>query len=156
MMVADIYEFRVERLFREAPDRLEATRRNPVTGGHWVSGLDPVEPQKQAAYRALRAQAWFASKNPGMPPLPLSYKDREDLKGQGGVRYIIALYARSLASLDYDLVSHPCFHTYACGVMASSYTPGFIKNDPDLLERYPPRTLEHLGPGLYFDPAESP
>jgi hypothetical protein len=44
-----LYEFQVDQLFREAADRLVETRRNPVTGSKWLNGVDPVEPQKDAA-----------------------------------------------------------------------------------------------------------
>jgi hypothetical protein len=44
----------VDRMFAKAPDRQEEIRTNPVTGGRWVSGVDPVDPQKQSAGRATR------------------------------------------------------------------------------------------------------
>jgi hypothetical protein len=47
----------VEWLFRTAPDRFWKIRENPVTGGHWVSGEDPIEAQKKIAIKALKARA---------------------------------------------------------------------------------------------------
>jgi hypothetical protein len=104
----------------------------------------------------LAAREWIALDNPNLPQLPLSYTEREALKGQGGVGYIMSVFARSLKAQKNDTSKHPSFHAYASGVMASPYAPGFIKTDPDLLDRYPPRALPGLGPGLYFDPAASP
>ena len=145
----------VDRLFREAPDRLSPTRQNPVTGSSWVSGLDRPGPQKRAARRALVAREVFAWKNPGMPPLPLSYAEREKLKGKSGVDYIVSVYARSLKAQKYRSIAHPCFPIYARGVMASPFSPDFIIQDQALLKRYPPRPLGGLGPGLYWSPAKS-
>jgi hypothetical protein len=117
----------VERLFREAPDRTYSIRRNPVTGSQWMRGADPIKPQKDIACRALVARARFAWDNPGLPPLPLSYEEREDMK-RGGLPHIIAWYARSLADRYYrDLAGHVSFTPYAWGVMASPYAPDFIK-----------------------------
>ena len=77
----------VDRLFKQAPDRLSPTRENPITGSCWVRGIDRTGPQKRAACRALVARARFAWDNPGMPPLPLSYAEREELKRNSGVDY---------------------------------------------------------------------
>jgi len=52
-----------------------------------------------------------------MQRLPLGYSEREALK-DGGPRHILAWYARSLAKQSYDVLAHPSFHEYACGVMA--------------------------------------
>src|SRR4051794_9428039 len=95
-------ELEVDRLFREAPDRDEKTHRNPVTGTGFTDD-DPIGPQKRAAIRALTARAWFARENPGMPPLPVSYAEREEYRGRGGVHYIVSVYARSLEAQNYDL-----------------------------------------------------
>jgi hypothetical protein len=128
-------------------------RENPVTGSHWISGVDPVEPQMQAAWRALLARQWFAETGPrGAPPLPLSYEEREKLK-IGGPFHIEAWFAESLRCHDeYDYETHPLFDEYARGVMASPYAPDFIKQDQELLKHYPPRALPGLGPGLVWQP----
>jgi hypothetical protein len=144
----------VDRLFRDAPDRLKPTRQNPVTGACWVRGVDRPGPQKRASRRALVAREVFAWKNPGMPPLPLSYAEREKLKENGGPDYIESVYARSLKAQKYDSTVHPGFPLYARGVMASPFTPDFIKHDPAILKDYPPRPLGGLGPGLYWSPAK--
>jgi len=144
----------VDRMFREADDRMYETRTNPVTGGRWVRGLDPIKPQKQAAYRALKARAGFAvTAPPDAPPLPLSYGEREDLK-VGGLSHLVAWYARSLQARNYDVYEHPSFEDYARGVLASPYAPPFITEDEQLTARFPPTPLNGLGPGLYWSPAK--
>ena len=50
-------------------------------------------------------------------PLPLSYDEREDMKGGGLLDYILALYARSLEGRDYDVKEHPSFADYVRGVL---------------------------------------
>jgi hypothetical protein len=147
----------VDRLFREAPDRRWETRTNPVTGTRWVSGLDPIAPQKKAACRAVRARNWFARTAPSdAPPLPLCYGDRERLKYGGGLPRIVAWFARSLEALKYDFDRHPPFEEYACGVMASRYAPRLIKENAELRKRFPPGILDGLGSCLYWDPPKLP
>jgi hypothetical protein len=74
----------VDLMFREAVDRMETVRTNPVTAARWVHGHDPIKPQKQAARRALRAREWFAvTAPPDAPPLPLSYGELQKLKVGG-------------------------------------------------------------------------
>ena len=148
-------EFEVDRLFREAPDRDEKSRRNPVTQAGFTDD-DPIGPQKRAALRALMAREQFARENPGMPPLPVSYNEREEYKGRGGVHYIVSVYARSLVVQNYDVGRHPSFERYACGVLASPYAPDFVTQDEELRRRFPPRPLDGLGSGLYWDPPKSP
>src|SRR5262249_5877706 len=146
-------DFEVDRLFDEASDRFYSLRTNPVTGGLWANGLDPVAPQKERARRALRARLWFAKNGPpDAPPLPLSYGEREDLKCGDYFLYIVALFARSLAAREYDFDVHPSFEDFARGVLASPYKPYFVNEDEELERRYPPRQLEGLGPGCYWEP----
>jgi hypothetical protein len=103
---------------------------------------------------AQLARAHFAANGPpDAPPLPLSYDEREDLKG-GGLPHIVAWYGGSWEARRYSLTGHPSFHDYACGVMAWEHTPYFIKNNEELLRRFPPRSLPGLGPGLYWRPPE--
>src|SRR4051812_18939763 len=148
-----IMRARVDRLFENAPDRHEVYRRNPVDGGQFVSGLDPIEPQKRRAERALLAGEWVCSIAPGGVELPLGYREREDMKcGGSGVERIVAWFARSLNENGYDVERHPSFNDYARGVLASAYAPPFITGAPGLLTRYPPRPLVGLGPGLIWNP----
>ena len=110
----------VERLFSKNPARSGDHCRNPVTGAGYVRGADPIGPQKKAAYRALLAREWFALNGPpDVQPLPVSYHERESLKGQGLFAHIVAWYARSLADRNYDVKEHPPFADYVCGVYGS-------------------------------------
>ena len=102
--------------------------------------------------QALAAREWFKRNGPpDAPPLPLGYYEREALK-VGGPTHIIAWFACSLACRDYAVEKHPSFDDYACGLMASEYTPGFVKNDEELQRRFPPRPLAGIGPGLVWEP----
>jgi hypothetical protein len=101
---------------------------------------------------AHAARSWFAQHGPpDAPSLPLSYEERESLKG-GGLPHMVAWYARSLENLNYDYDGHPSFDDYARGVLASSMAPDFITSDQTLLDRYPPSPLRRLGPGLIWEP----
>jgi hypothetical protein len=140
-------------IFEAAPDRDEPIRRNPVTGGHWVPGLDPFPLQLDAAALALTAQRWFARTGPAdAPPLPISYEERQLLKS-GGLGYIVAEFAASLERNNYDWTRHPSFDDYARGVMASPYTADYVVTDAKLIRRYPPQALPGLGRGLVWCPS---
>jgi hypothetical protein len=103
--------------------------------------------------RAKAAREWFAEHGPAdLQPLPLGYDEREALKDKSAA-HILALYARSLAELKYDVLKHPSFHDYACGTMASEFQGlDSMKKNPELLKRFPPRHLDGLGPGLSWLP----
>jgi hypothetical protein len=142
----------VERLFANCTAQRGQICRNPVTAGSYVAGEDPIKPQKEAAARVLAAREWFRRFGPpGLPPLPLNYDEREDLKS-GGVPHVWAWFARSLEGRDYNVLEHPGWADFAPGVMASEFAPGFIKNDEELKRLYPPKALPGLGPGLYWLP----
>jgi len=135
----------------------------PVVGGHYVSGEDPIEETKELAVRALLARNWFADNGPAdAQPLPLSYDEREDMKGgRGLLYYILALYARSLEGRDYDLEEHPSFPEYVGGVLweaeqvdGLAWLPGYPNELPRLRKRYPPAMLIGMGPGLCWEPPE--
>ena len=124
----------------------------PVIGGHYVSGFDPIERMKETAVRALLARERFALHGPpDAPLLPISHNEREDLK-VGGLKHLMAWFARSLEGLDWKFCEHPSFDDYARGVMASDHAPDFIKKDKELQRRFPPRPLSGLGSGLYWEP----
>jgi hypothetical protein len=146
----------VDHVLSNAADRHETMRRNPFTSGGWVARLDPIEPEKEVAVRAVLARRWHAKYGPAdadLQPLPLGYDERESLK-RGAAPHILAWYARSLYALDYDVVEHPSFHDYACGVMACEFTPPSITQDPQLQRRFPPRHLPGLGGSLMWLPPE--
>jgi hypothetical protein len=142
----------VDRLFRELPGQSGRLCRNPVTGSCFVRGADPIGPQKKRARLALETREWFARHAPpDAPPLPLCYADREHLK-VGGLHHIVAWFARSLGARDYNYRQHPSFADYAAGVLASPDAPGFITKNEELRRRFPPRRLEGLDGGMYWDP----
>ena len=58
----------VERLFSETTASHGEVYENPVTGGRFVYGIEPIEPQKEAACRALLAREWFAVNGPADAP----------------------------------------------------------------------------------------
>ena len=147
----------VDQLFAQAKGARGQTGVNPVTGVQFVWGLDPIAPQKRDACRALVARAYFAWANPGLPPLPLSYGERESIKGRSGIGFILSVYARSFKAGKYDTGRHPQFERYACGVLASRYAPPWIKEDSELIKRFPPKELPGLGSGLYWaNPSAAP
>jgi hypothetical protein len=117
-----------------------------------VFDCDPNGRKERAARR------WFAKHGPrDLQPLPLGYDDRESLKRarhykQGNASYILALYARSLEGADYDVLKHPSFQDYACGLMASDFAHDFIRNDEAMQKRFPPRTLPYLASGALWQP----
>jgi hypothetical protein len=153
----------VDRLFEASAVPHGNTWRNPVTEGRFVSGIDPIHPQKEAARRALAAREWFKENGPpDAPPLPLSEVECSACRVRSvelspavrekrhGFDYIVASYAKSLERRNYDFLEHPSFEDYARGVLASPYTYSWIKEDEHLKELYPPRELPGLGKGLYW------
>jgi hypothetical protein len=153
-----IIKSHVDRLFREAPDRFEKRRQNPVTGGFWLAGDDPIAPQKRMAVLALFAREWFAFYGPhDGQPLPLSDEEIANRKYKWDSKYpllsyIISCFAHSLRSHKYDVNSHPSFDDFARGVVAAGYAPGFIREDEVICKRYPPRPLQGLNRGNCWDP----
>ena len=112
--------------------------------------------------RAYLAREYFAKHGPAdAPPLPLSYDEREDLKeGRGLLSYLVALFARSQDSVEYDLKEHPEIAEYISGVLWEAERIdgdiGTLPNYPDelleLKKRFPPRKMAGLGPGFYWEP----
>jgi hypothetical protein len=54
----------VERLFGEISAKRGELRTNPVTGGEFVYGFDPIKRQKDAAYKRLLVRKYFALRAP--------------------------------------------------------------------------------------------
>jgi hypothetical protein len=84
MRMVEMNDYRIARLVDElfSAHQHGENCQNPVTGGGYVHGEDPVEPQKMRARCALLAREWFAEYGPAdVQPLPLSDGEREDLKG---------------------------------------------------------------------------
>ena len=141
----------VERLFSETTASHGEVYENPVTGGRFVYGIEPIEPQKQAACRALLAREWFALNGPAdAPQLPIAYEEREYLKWRTGrpLDYVVAQYARSLGT-HYDMTEHPSFSEFVSGLLwdhsnGGSGLPLSAEGLAELKKRYPPQKLEGL------------
>ena len=151
----DLVDRMVDELFGGASFRHGEFCENPVTGGGFVYGFDPIGPQKLEAYRALFAREWFALNAPAdAQPLPLSYQQREACKGYGLLRHIVKWYARSLEGRNYDVKEHPSFADYVSGVLWEAGLPAgerfaFLPDYPleDILalkKRFPPRMLKGM------------
>ena len=143
----------VDQLFREIKAKHGGFCHNPVTGGAFVWGIDPIVVQKKAAVRALRAQEWFAVNGPkDAPPLPLSYELREDYREARGLRGVVGFYARSLSRLDYDVRNHPSFDDFARGLMSIDTGLWRIEKDENLKRRFPTCPLAGMTLGAYWAP----
>jgi hypothetical protein len=141
----------VERLFGENPGSHGGQYENPVTGGRFIYGVDPIAPQKDAACRALLAREWFALNRPAdAPQLPITYEEREYLKWRTGrpLDYVVAQFARSLGT-HYDVTEHPSFSEFVSGLLwdhdnSGSGLPLSAEGLAELKRRYPPQKLEGL------------
>lgn len=96
------------------------------------------------------ADAWFCSHGPAGHKLPRGYAERERIKGDDPLSFIVSVFDRSLEANDYRFRTHPRFDDYASGVLASPLVPSFVKEDPQLLAKYPPAELPGLGAGLMW------
>ena len=143
----------VERLFSEISARRGDLCENPVTGGDFVYGLDPLTYQKKIAYRALLAREYFALDAPAdAPPLPINDCDRRYVKMSGGpLNYFAAQYALSMVPRKYDVKGFPSFAEYVSGVLwehdnvgGTSALPFTQEQLIELKRRFPPRKLEGL------------
>jgi hypothetical protein len=147
-----LIEKEVDRLFGEIKARGGQCCDNPVTGGGFVWGIDPIATQKKAAVVALRAQEWFAVNGPrDTPPLPLSHADVEDYRNARGLKGVVGFYARSLARQGYDVKKHPSFDEFARGLMAINTGLWGIEKDENLKKRFPPHPLPGMTPSAFWD-----
>jgi hypothetical protein len=108
----------VERLFGEISAKRGDLCENPVTGGEFVYGFDPIEQQKETAYTRLRAQQYFVLNGPPDAPLiPTEDYERSRAKDAAGLLgFISAQYIWSLEDQD-DLKLHPSFADFASGLL---------------------------------------
>ena len=159
---SELVDREVERLFKESAPVYNQLCRNPVTGGTYIGGLDPTKIQKEQARRPLLTREWFKLNGPAdAQPFPVSYDEREALKGTGLLFHILAWYARSLEGRKYNVIEHPTFVDYASGVLWEGELPkgGFVHlpNYPpeqlcELEVRFPPRMLKGMSPGALWLP----
>jgi hypothetical protein len=140
----------VRRIYKNGPDDVEQNRL--ADWGDFAGPFDTLELYIEPAIRAVLARRLHAVDGPQDPdcqPLPLGWSERQDAMTSGAGR-ILVWFSRSLASLDYDIVHHPSFYDYACGMLA------FEREDSPLLEelkhRFPPRLLPGLDRTSYWSP----
>jgi hypothetical protein len=151
MQSMTFYEQEVDRFFRELRNPPGTICDWPVIGGHFVKGEDDTRRMRQLACKALAARDWFAINGPpDAPPLPLSYVEREDMKGRSPLESMVSLYARSLATSNYAFDKHPSFYDFVCGAMALD----MFWHDDELKKRFPPRPLNGLQKGFIWKAAE--
>ena len=148
-----LIEREVDRLFDEMGAARGDCCHNPITGASFVWGVDPIEPEKRDAVRALRAREWFAENGPpDAPPLPLSHDEIEDARNARGLKGVVGFYGRSLALRQWDTREHPPFDDFARGLMASDTASWGIEKDAVLQGQFPPRPLEGMGPDKHWRP----
>ena len=143
----------VERLFGEISAKRGELCENPVTGGDFVYGFDPIEQQKNAAYKRLLARAYFALHGPPDAPLmPTDDYERNRAKyATGLLGFITAQFIWSMESQN-DLKVHPPFADFAAGMLwqhdnnvEGCFLPYFpAEQFAELKGRFPPRKLEGL------------
>jgi hypothetical protein len=143
----------VDDAFDTAPDKYDYSRRNPILGGDFLPEFDSIEAQKEDALRAVLARLWHAKKYAldfDLQPLPLGRDEREHMQGRGPAGHMLKWHARSLEARDYDIIEHPPFHDFVCGMMTD--IEGFPEFE-ELRDRFPPRVLPGLDPKLsYWEP----
>ncbi len=141
----------VEHLFGGISARRGELCENPVTGGEFVYGFDPIGLQKKIAYHALLAREDFALNGPAdAPQLPLEHWECEQVRWSGRpLDYLTAQYAKRMVAL-YDVKTHLSFDDYARGVLwehdnvAGSALPFTPEQLTEIRRRFPPQKLEGL------------
>jgi len=158
-MTVDPFRVQVARLFAECRKKhLGQCCEIPVLGGSYVPGEDDEKKLKKEAVGALRAREWFENNAPAdAQPLPISCRELEDRRYTHGdhpvLDFCVALYGFSLSVNEFDLATHPSFGDFVSGVLASEYSPDFVKEDDEGLgKRYRPRALPGLNEGLCWNP----
>lgn len=143
----------VDGAFDTAHDRFDHRRRNPILGGEFMPEFDSIAVQKEDAVRAVLARLWHTKKYPlafDLQPLPLNRDERENMQGRGPVGHLVKWYARSLEARGHDVIEHPLFHDFACGMMTDLESWPKFNNVRD---RFPPRPLPGLDPKYsYWEP----
>jgi hypothetical protein len=149
---------KVDRLFEELNAKRGDYCFNPVTGGTFIWGEDPIKPQKEDACCALAAREWFAVNGPpDAPPLPLSHEECEDYRRSSGLMKIVGFFGRSVRkTAKYDIQGHPSFEDFARGLMASNSGLWRVESDEEMRKRFPPRHLPGMTGGLYWEPPQKP
>jgi hypothetical protein len=153
-MTTSIIKEHVNKLFSDAAPMSGDLCINPVIGGIWLAGEDPIIVQKNRARRALVAREWFYIHGPkDAPPLPLSGSEQAALRYRDPLGHLVVDFARSLEENGWEINNHPSFEDFARGVLASAHSPDFTRKNEALLKRYPPRPLSGIRRGQVWRPA---
>src|SRR5262245_37951500 len=101
------------------------------------------EPFLERLTNALCARKWYAQQKPdGLPELPLTAHACQALReSSDGPLVLLGCFGYSLKFVRWAYQSHPGFHAYCRGVLASSLTPAALRNDPELKREFPPTAL---------------
>ena len=143
----------VDQVFNEIGAKHGEWCLDPIIGGSFLWGIDPIAAQKKAAVTALLAREWFAANGPSdAPTLPLSHNDTEDYRRARGLKGLVGFYSRSLAIKGHDVLKHPTFDDFCCGLMAIDTGAWGIEKDENLKRRFPPRPFAGMTPGAYWAP----
>jgi hypothetical protein len=154
-----------ERIFSDYVDNLfEKNRTNSVYRLGDLFAHDPtwglyypvddegiVAILKERTRRALAARAWFTVTGPAWAqPLPISRTDIDNVRCEcdGGREELLGHFVSSLINTNWDYRTHPVFFDFACGVMASAHAPEHLREDPELLQEFPPVPLVGLSKDL--------
>jgi hypothetical protein len=151
----------VERLFGEILAKRGDIVTNPVTGGDFVYGFDPIKKQKEVAYKRLLVREYLALNGPpDAPMIPTDDYDHNRAKYAAGLLgFITAQLAWSLENQD-DLTVHPSFAEFASGLLWQHKNIGGRTELPyfppeqfiELERRFPPRKLEGLRHYRWYSP----
>jgi hypothetical protein len=125
----------------------------PITGGWYIPRL--LDAQKQvlllrivAALVARERVRADASVPPWAKPLVVHQDRLEEMIEDDNPQIKLAgYYGSSLRGAAWDYDAHPSFNAFASGIMACEYAPIELRNDPLLLQQFPPRPLEGLCDG---------
>jgi hypothetical protein len=164
MKVSELTKYRivrqVDKLFAEMPYRRYGDNcTNPVTGGGFIYGEDPIKPQKEAARLILLQIEHFALNGPvdAQPLRPILYYDNKEIREERCVLdYIVRYYARSVE--EHDPEEHPSFADFASGMLWEAergygVIPGGDQLD-ELKKRFPPRKLAGMVGFNWLTPKE--
>jgi len=158
------FEQDVDKLFEAEKSRTLACGKEfadvPVVGGRYCV----LYPEKMIAMfkrnvcLALAANKWWKGHKPSWAPPDLPLNDAEHKKlledDENPRLILVSDYSSSLGQLQWDYLIHPSFHDYACGRMAHPHAPNYLRNDPELLQEFPPRKLAGLHVNSYWHSPE--
>ena len=118
---------------------------NVFTGGCFTYPSDKISREVEKSVPRILALAHFGFDGPFGIPLPLNYREREELKlSERPTLVLWALFARSLDANDFDYYLHPTFASYAAGVLISERGLRMVEENAFLSCDYPPHILAGL------------